>query len=224
MTSHLSRLKAQLEEQLIAKNRVVQDHGETIESLNKVTEELQAQKQKLTEKLTESENHKQEMQVLHSRLDALVAAEGVINAAMHTKSGTENLVRHVVEKALRSDHLTASNIMQTTLDLSMHVNGRTRSDEISDFLFDSVDKKEVLIADIESAMEKFADANDVVKIVLQIALKQGSDVEHLRESVVEAVIAMLDKKEAMAKPVIDVGSFPDAMMKLAMKPEIKAEG
>ncbi|KAL1869639.1 hypothetical protein Daus18300_005494 [Diaporthe australafricana] len=217
MPAHIGKLK----EQLDAKVKQLQEREETIESIRKLAMGLEALKQKLSEKLAESENQQREVQTLQSRLEVLTAAEPVINAAMHTKSSTEDVVKHVVETAIQSDHLTASEIMNTTLDLSMQINGCTCGDNLGDFLFDSVDKEEALMADIESAMAKFADANDVVKLVLKIALKNGTNVTELRMNIDETLDAMLGLKEVVTEPNIKTGGELLNVPRKAMPPALR---
>ncbi|KAJ0116671.1 hypothetical protein J7T55_009821 [Diaporthe amygdali] len=147
--SHIARLR----EEFDAKEHELQEREQTIASIRQVTTELEQQKKKLGEKIISLDNQQREILVLQDRLDALLSLEPTIDAAMRTKSNTEDVVKHVVENAIRSDHMTASEIVQSTLNTAMGFNGRTRSDNLDDIFIDLIDGDDSLKAAIESAME-----------------------------------------------------------------------
>lgn len=168
MSSHFAKLKQELD----AKQHELQKQQSTVETIEKLTKELEAQKQALAAKATELENQQNEVKVMRKRLDTLNTVEPVISAAMHTKSSTQDVVKHVIENALRSDHMTSSEIVQTTLDAAMHANGRTRDANLEDFLIDLIVDEDSLDAAIDTAMDNF-DINDVVEHTLRFANLNG---------------------------------------------------
>ncbi|KAI3393300.1 hypothetical protein diail_4482 [Diaporthe ilicicola] len=187
--------------QYFAKYPEVQERKETIESLKKVTEdleELEVKKQELTDKLTESDDPQleREVELLKKRVDALLDAASAAKVAMHTESDTEDVVGQVVESALRSDHLTASKIMNITVNTSMQVHGGTRAENVVDFCFQSVHREENLKSYITAALNMFADPKDVVRIALEAALEKYANSADLRENVMEVLAAMLGDEAA----------------------------
>lgn len=141
-------------------------------------------------------NRQREVRIIQKRLDALAAVEPAINAAIQTRSSTLDVVKHVVETAIRSDQMTASEIVQTTLDTAIHVNGRSRSDNLEDFLIDLIKNEKALEVAIDMAMDNFADINDVVVSTLAVALSRGWTIPALRESVIRTVNTTLPPKTA----------------------------
>jgi myosin heavy subunit len=196
MSSHFSRLR----EELDARQSELHEKEATVESIKKLTQELEAQKRALVAKSAELDDHQKEVKRMQTRLDALVAAEPAIASAMSTKSSTTDVVRHVVECAIRSDHLTGSDIVRLALGVAMQVNGRTRGDNIDDILIDLIDDEQGLKAAIESAMANFAGVKDVVKCALDTALEHGASDEDLTEVVAKTVFDMLGNK-ASPKPI-----------------------
>ncbi|KAH8767470.1 hypothetical protein F5883DRAFT_671081, partial [Diaporthe sp. PMI_573] len=196
MSSHFSRLR----EELDARQSELHEKEATVESIKKLTQELEAQKRALVVKSAELDDRQKEVKRMQTRLDALVAAEPAIASAMSTKSSTTDVVRHVVECAIRSDHLTGSDIVRLALGVAMQVNGRTRGDNIDDILIDLIDDEQGLKAAIESAMANFAGVKDVVKCALDTALEHGASDEDLTEVVAKMVFDMLGNK-ASPKPI-----------------------
>lgn len=192
MSTQFTKLK----EELDAKQHEVQQEQGTLDSIEKLTKELEAQKQALETQAAEVINRQKEVTIIQKRLDALAAVESAIDTAIHTKSSTVDAVKHVVETAIQSGQMTANEIVQTTLKTAMHVNGRSRSANLEDFFVDLVDDEKSLEVAIETAMENFADINDVVVSTLAVALSRGWAIPALRASVLRVVNTMLPPKTA----------------------------
>ncbi|KAK7702552.1 hypothetical protein SLS64_009515 [Diaporthe eres] len=176
MSSHFAKLKQELD----AKQHELQKQQSTVETIEKLTKELEAQKQALAAKAAELENQQNEVKVMRKRLDTLTAVEPVISAAMHTKSSTQDVVKHVIENAIHSDHMTSSEIVQITLDTAMHANGRTRDANLEDFLIDLIIDEDSLDAAIDTAMQNF-DTIDVVEHTLRFADLNGASARNVTD-------------------------------------------
>ena len=130
-------------------------------------------------------NYSQQLSTAIRYNEALTAIENAINDAMNTKSSTEDIVRHVIENAIRSDHMTGSEISHMALDTAIAVNGRTRNDNLGDFLMDLI----VDEGSLEAAGEvEGGDGGDqveddvVVKHVVGVGV-QAFEVEGVHEGV-----------------------------------------
>lgn len=197
MSTQFTKLK----EELDAKQHEVQQEQGTLDSIEKLTKELEAQKQALETQAAEVINRQKEVRIIQKRLDALAAVESAVDTAIHTKSSTVDAVKHVVETAIQSDQMTANEIVQTTLKTAMRVNGRSRSANLEDFFVDLVDDEKSLEVAIETAMENFADVNDVVVSTLAVALSKGWAIPALRASVLRVVNAMLPPRTSNVGPL-----------------------
>lgn len=194
MSSHCAKLKQELD----AKQHELQKQQSTVETIEKLTRELEAQKKALASKAAELDKQQNEVSVMRKRLDTLTAAEPAINAAMHTKSSTHDVVKHVIENALRSDHMTSSEIVQATLDTAMHVNGRTRDANLEDFLIDLIVDEDSLDAAIDTAMENF-DINYVVEHTLKFANLNGVSPAHLTSCFNKTMAAIVGENGTAAE-------------------------
>lgn len=188
----MSRL-ARLQEELEACQSEIHEREAAVESIRKITDELEAQKKAVEAKAAELNGRQNEVTAMQTRVDALIAAEPAINAAMRSKSSTTDVVVHVLEQSIRSDHLTASDTVRLALGVTMRINGRNRGDNIEDLLVDLIKDQEGLKAAIESAMASFAGVNDVVKCALATALEHGAKADDLTETVAKTVYDMLGK-------------------------------
>lgn len=160
-------------------------------ALNEKLASLQQEKCDLIKTLASIENQQHEALILKERLDALVALEPAIDAAMRTKSSSTDVLKHVIEHAIQSDHLSANEVVQTTLNTAMQLNGRTRSDNLDDLLIDLIDGTGSLRQAIRSAMERFADVDDVVQQTLVAAWTLGTSPMDLKKKVLKTVSDML---------------------------------
>lgn len=189
MSSHFARLK----EDLDAKQHDLQEQQAAVDSIAKLTRELEAQKKALVAKSTELENRQGEVRAMQKRLDALAAVAPALNAAMHTKSSTEDVVKHAVESAIRSDHMTASEIVQMALNTAVGINGRIHSDNLEDLLIDLIFDADSLNTAIQAAMHNF-DVNPVVYHTLSIATSRGGASVHLTDCINKTLAALRDEK------------------------------
>lgn len=195
MSSHFARLK----EELDAKQHELQEEQATVESIEKLTKELEAQKKALLAKSEELRNRQDQVKSMQNRLNALTAVESAVDAAMNSKSSTQDVLRHVIEQAIRSDHLSANEIVKTTLNTAMDINGRSRSDNLCDLFVDLVDDDNSLQAAIEGAMTGFANVNEVVACALGCAMENGANAANLEQRVIETVHAKLGKTPSTAE-------------------------
>lgn len=202
MVSHLSRLK----EELDSKKHELQEQQAAVESIEKLTRELEAQKQALAAKSADLSNRQNEVTAMKERFQKLAALEPAINAAMHTKSGTQDVAREVIERGLRSDHLTSGEIVRTTLSTAMQINGRSRRDNLDDLFDEIVTDNDSIQAAIESAMENSADVNDVVKSALVTAIDGALNAD-LKRSIIDTVRGVLDEKESTVHPKKKIGGW-----------------
>lgn len=194
MSSHVARLK----EELHAKQHELQEQQAAIEEIEKLTRELEAHQKALVAKSEEYGSRQDEVRSMQNRLDALTAVESAVNAAMKTKSSTQDVVKHVVEAAIRSDHMTGSEIVQATLSTAMQVNGSTRGDFLDDVLMDLLVDDDSMRAAVEAAMDNSADVHDVVELAVRWG-KPGANPEDLRKSIINKVNAVLDETAAAAE-------------------------
>lgn len=178
MSSHFARLKDELD----AKQHELHEQQATVDSIEKLTRELEAQKQALAAKAAEIDSRQNEVSAMQHRLEALFAVVPAINDAMHTKSSTEDIVRHVIKNAIRSDHVTGSEILQTALSTAIAVNGRTRSDNLGDFLMDLIVDEGSLEAALSAAMENIG-INNAVKHTLAAVISHGVTPQHLMDCI-----------------------------------------
>lgn len=137
----------------------LQEQQATVESIEKLTQELEAQKQALVAKSTELNNQQDEMKAMQTRLNALTTIDSALDAAMHSKSSTEDVIKHVIEKAMRSGHMDGGEIMQTVFKTEFRVNGRSRGHGIDDFFVDLVKGDDSMRVVIEAALKKTSDVN-----------------------------------------------------------------
>lgn len=158
----------------------------------RLKEELDAQKKALSTKAAELDTRQNEVRAMQHRLEALTAVEAAISDAMHTKSSTQDTVQYIIETVIHSDHMTGSEIMQTVLDTVVAVNGRTRSDNLGDFLMDLIVDEGSLDAAIEGAIENLG-INDAVKHILAAVIGHGVGPVHLTECI-KTMDAMADEK------------------------------
>jgi hypothetical protein len=200
---------ARLKEELQASQSELHEKEATIEAIRKLAEKLdaerQAQKQALIAKSTELDSRQIKVKEMQTRLNALTAAEPAINAAMCSKSSAMDLLAHVIEQSIRSDHVAATDIVRLALGVAIRTNGRTRADNVEDLLVDLIEDQECLKAAIESAMATFASTADIVKCSISTALKHGAKAEDLTEAVAKTVFEMLgssnNNKTTAASPI-----------------------
>lgn len=176
MSSHFARLK----EDLDAKQLDLQEEQAAVESIEKLRKELEAQEKALVAKSTELYNRQREVTSMQQRLDTLTAVEPGITAAMHTKSSTQDVVRHVIENAIRGDHMTGSEIVQMTLDTAMHVNGRSRDANLDDFLIDLIVDEKSVGAAVDAAAENL-NIYHVLQRTVATAMRNGERSANLED-------------------------------------------
>lgn len=191
MSSHFARLKVELD----AKQQELQDQQQTVESIKKVTEELEAKKQALAAKAAELDDRQKDVQDMLIRLDALKAAEPAIDAAMQTKSTAIDLIAHVVTKAISGNHMSGSEIFKTLLNTMFQASGRIRAHTVDDFLVAVIDSDK--------------DLNDIVKRALVNRVNAGANAASLMESVAHTVYTVLGDKTAAVQLAKDtpIGNF-----------------
>lgn len=202
MSSRIVRLKGELDVKL----HELREQNVTAQTIEKLTRELEAEKKVLVEKSVELKNRQNEVTTMQNRLEALttvesmqnrlktlVAVESIIDNAMHTKSATEDVVNQVMERAIRSDHMSGSEIVKTVLNTAIHVNGNTRDNILYDFLFDLIDDEDGLKTAISSIIGSFG-VDEVLKHTLITAMKNSWSPTTLNESLDKAVDTILGKK------------------------------
>lgn len=195
MSSHLTKLL----DEIVAKQNKILEQQATVDSIEKLTRELEAQKKALAGKATELEAQRKEVRVMQIRLDALTAVDPAINNAMHTKSGTQDVVKHVVEKAMCSEHMTGSEIVQTVLSTEMNFHGRYRGHVLDDFFIDLVNDDDSMKAAVEAVIwENNISVNDVVQHALVAGLN-ANNVVGLRENILKVVHGVLDEKMGLVE-------------------------
>lgn len=160
----------------------------------RLKEELDAQKKALAAKAAEVNARQNEVKAMQHRLEALETMELAMNDAMHSKSGTQDVIQQVIERAIHSDHMTGSEVVQKILNTAIAVNGRTRNDNLGDFLMDLIVDEGSLEAAIEAAMEN---VNDAVKHILAALIGHGVGPVHLNECIKKIMGAMADEKPAV---------------------------
>lgn len=192
MSSHYARLK----EELDAKQHELQEQQATVDSIEKLTRELEAQKKALAAKAAEIDSRQNEVSAMQHRLEALTAVESVINDAMHTKSSTQDVLQHVIENSIRSDHMTGSEIVQTALRTAIAVNGRTRNDNLRDFLVDLIVDEGSLDAAMDAGMESLG-VDDAVKHILAVVLGHGAGLAYLEDCIKQAAEAKANERPAV---------------------------
>lgn len=170
----------------------LQEQQATVESIEKLTQELEAQKQALVAKSTEINNQQDEMKAMQSRLNALTTIDSAIDAAMHSKSSAEDVIKHVIEKAMRSEHMTGCEIVQTVFKTVFRVNGRSRGHGIDDFFIDLVNDDDNMRLAIEAALKKSANVKVVDHAVL--AAGHGANEDELHRNFFNRVQAVMDAK------------------------------
>ncbi|KAI7781520.1 hypothetical protein LA080_014696 [Diaporthe eres] len=168
MSSHFAKLK----EDLAAKQLELQEEQAAVESIEKLTRELEAQKKALMEKLTALDDRQEEVRTMQKRLDALAAVEPAMSAAMHTKSTTEDVVKHAVENAIRSDHMTAGEIVRLILNTASHINGYPRCHNLQYIFRDLIVDGESVDAAIVGAIRS-SNIYDVLQHTLGTAFVNG---------------------------------------------------
>lgn len=168
-------------------------------AVNSIAKELETQKKALVAECTGLQNREREVRAMRKRLDALATVEPAMTAAMHTKSSTEDVVKHAVENAIRSDHMTASEIVQMALNTAVGINGRIHSDNLEDLLIDLIFDADSLKTAIQAAMHNF-DVNPVVYHTLLIATRRGEASVHLKECINKTLAALRDEKVNAAEP------------------------
>ncbi|KAK2609481.1 hypothetical protein N8I77_002978 [Diaporthe amygdali] len=214
--SHIARLREQFRS-MVRKLEARQKLTEELKDIKETTYYLEKRKEHLEEKLVSLENPQHEITNLQQRLDALTALESAVEAVMGTKSSTDDAVKHVIEHAMQTNHLTAKDIVQTTLDTAMRLNGRSRSDNLDDLFVELIDDYHGLRAAIESAMERFANIDVVVEYALETAQDLGMNAEDLKKRIFKTVNTVLDGKAATTESALETEVQTRQMLRLRRK-------
>lgn len=170
----------------------LQEQQATVESIEKLTQELEAQKQALVAKSTELNNQQDEMKTMQSRLNALTAIDSAIDAAMHSKSSTQDVIKHVIEKAMRSEHMDGGEIVQTVFKTEFRVKGRSRGHGIDDFFLELIKGDDGMRVAIEAALKKTSDVKHVDHAALTAG--HGANEDERYQNVFNGVQAVMDAK------------------------------
>lgn len=171
-----------------------QDLDAKEQELSELTKQLEEKKRALADVSAGLNGRTDEVTTMKKRLDALAKIAPTLETAMERKTTSEDVVQHVLEAALRSGHLTSSDIVQFTVNIAKGLDGKNRADVLSEILADLVDDKLSLDAAVGVAIANFAGVNDVVKSALTWALANQANAADLLEGVAKTTYDMLGEK------------------------------
>jgi hypothetical protein len=172
------------------------------EYIGTATQELQAHLQAHVPENEELCNIYNELKALRVRLITLGVIPPAIDATMSIKSGAEDVVKHVVEKAIRIHHMPSHEIVQYILETHMRVGGcptTTRGIYLQGYLMNVllVDNRDSMRGVIEATTENL-DIDEIIQHTLESLVDFYQGTQRVIESVKRAMDIICGKAETAA--------------------------